>query len=242
MFDPADSGQAFSAGTSKPLMRASIQLPCSAGSHTAVHRNECDLPFGERTVDSAHVRSWGNENGPQFCGDGAGHAAGRWPGSLRLSGGLAACAYEDVSDPTQTATAEHSRRPAPSAPTKAPEILDAEAGNYAELEKRLAVAQGSLLLDESGPADGPGVGFSKTGTVKTAGAYTVTATCVGIPDARIFLSRPGSRELLALDLDCSRVLSQVVELQEGYVGALLMRHDPTGPWTGAVAGVRITVE
>jgi hypothetical protein len=35
-------------------------------------------------------------------------------------------------------------------------------------------------------------------------------------------------------------LSQVVELQEGYVAAMLMRHDPTGPWTGAVAGVRIT--
>ena len=161
---------------------------------------------------------------------------------MLLAGGMAACAYEDVSDPTQTATAENSRRPSPSAPTKAPEILTAEAGNYAELEKRLAVAQGSVLLDESGPADGPGVGFSKTGKVTTAGAYTVTAACVGIPDARIFLSRQGSSELVALDLDCSGVLSQIIELQEGYVGALLIRHDPNGPWTGAVAGVRITVE
>lgn len=162
--------------------------------------------------------------------------------SILLAGGLAGCAYEDAGDPTQTTTAEHSGRPAPSVPTKGPEILDAEAGNYAELEKRLAVARGSVLLDESGPADGPGVGFSNTGKVKTAGAYTVTAACVGIPDAQIFLSRPGSMELLALNLDCSGVLSQVVELQEGYVGAVLMRHDPTGPWTGAVAGVRITVE
>ena len=139
-----------------------------------------------------------------------------------------------------TATAKHSSRPAPSVPTKSPEVLDAETRNYAELEKRLAVAQGSPLLEDSGPADGPGVGFSKTVKVQTAGRYTVTAACVGIPDAQVYLSRPESTELLSLDLDCSRVSSQVVELQEGYAAAMLVRHDPTGPWTGAVAGVRIT--
>lgn len=158
--------------------------------------------------------------------------------SMLLAGVLAACTYEDVGDPT--ATAERSSRPAPSVPTKGPEILDAETRNYAELEKSLAVAQGSVLLEDSGPADGPGVGFSKTVKVQAAGRYTVTAACVGIPDAQVFLSRPGSKELLSLDLDCSGALSQVVELQEGYVAAMLMRHDPTGPWTGAVAGVRIT--
>lgn len=97
-----------------------------------------------------------------------------------------------------------------------------------------------MILDDSGPADGPGVGFSKTVKVQSAGRYTVTVACVGIPAAQVFLSRPGSKELLSLDLDCSGVLSQVVELQEGYVAALLIRHDPNGPWTGAVAGIRIT--
>lgn len=159
---------------------------------------------------------------------------------MLLAGVLAACTYEDAGDPTAIATAERSSRPAPSLPTKGPEIPDAETRNYAELEKILALAQGSVLLEDSGPADGPGVGFSKTAKVQTAGPYTVTAACVGIPDAQVFLSRPGSKELLSLDLDCSGVFSQVVELEEGYVAALLVRHDPTGPWTGAVAGVRIT--
>lgn len=161
---------------------------------------------------------------------------------MLLSGGLAACAYEGAGDPARTAAAEQSSRPAPSAPTKGPEILGAETRNYAELQKRLATARGPALLDDSGPADGPGVGFSKTGKVTTAGRYTVTAACVGIPNAQMVISGPGSKELLSLDLDCSGVSSKVVELQEGYVGAALMRHDPNGPWTGAVAGVRITAE
>lgn len=38
------------------------------------------------------------------------------------------------------------------------------------------------------------------------------------------------------------VLSQVVELHAEQVGAHLMRNDPTGSWTGAVSGTRITVK
>lgn len=161
----------------------------------------------------------------------------RFYAGLMLSMLLAGCAYEDAGDPPSAP--ERSARPAPSVPTKGPDILDAEASNYAELEKRLAAARGPVLLDDSGPADGPGVGFTKTATVKSAGTYTVTAACVGMPGAQIFLLRSETPEL-SLKLDCSGLLSQVVELQEGYVGAALMRHDPTGPWTGAVAGVRIT--
>ncbi|MGO4856886.1 hypothetical protein AB4074_06195 [Arthrobacter sp. 2MCAF14] len=160
---------------------------------------------------------------------------------LLLSGGLAACTYEDVGDPVQTA-AEQSSRPEPSVPTKGPEILDAERRNYAELGKRLGAAEGSVLLEDSGPADGPGVGFSKTVKVATAGRYTVTAACVGIPNAQMFITPLGSKQLRSLDLDCSGVSSEIVELPEGYVVASLMRHDPNGPWTGAVAGVRITAE
>jgi hypothetical protein len=174
-----------------------------------------------------------------------GTGRGRCAAALVVVGALlAGCAYDDASDPAPTAAPVYSGRTAPSVPTKGQEILDTEAGNYAELEERLAVAAGSVLLDESGPADGPGVGFSKTATVKTAGAYTVTASCVGIHDAQISLFQdPGTGvELPALNLDCARVLSQVVELQPGYVGVQLMRHDPTGPWTGSVAGIRITVD
>lgn len=160
-----------------------------------------------------------------------------------LGGGISGCAYEHAGDPPPAATAERSGRPAPTVPTKGPEILDVEAANYVELERRLAVARGSVILDEAGPADGPGVGFSQTATVESSGTYTVTAACVGMTNAQIFLSLPETgREPLALNLNCSGVLSQVIELREGHVGAALIRPDPTGPWTGAVAGVRITAE
>lgn len=157
---------------------------------------------------------------------------------------LAGCAYEDAGGPPPTAAPGNSGRPVPSVPTKGPEILDVEAGNYVELEKRLAAAPGSVLLEDSGPADGPGAGFSKTARVTIAGAHTVTAACAGTPDVQIVLSQDPRTGvgLPALNLDCSGVLSQVVELQPGSVGVHLVRRDPTGPWTGAVAGIRITVE
>ncbi|RNL49180.1 hypothetical protein D7003_18945 [Arthrobacter oryzae] len=163
--------------------------------------------------------------------------------SFLIAGCLAGCAFGGAGDAPSTASTEPSGEPAPIVPTKGLEIRDIEAGNYTELEKRLAVARGLVILDDSGPVDGPEVGFRATATVSAAGAYTVTAACVGLPDAQIFVARPGSSaERLAFDLDCSGVLSQVIELQEGYVVAGVTRRDPTGPWTGAVAGVRITVE
>ncbi|MCB5294448.1 hypothetical protein BJQ90_03916 [Arthrobacter sp. SO3] len=160
-----------------------------------------------------------------------------------LAGGVAACAYEGSGDPQPTA-AGLSRRPAPSVPSKGPDILGAETRNYAELEKRLSAAPGSVLLADSGPADGPGVGFSKAATVMTAGPHTVTAACVGTPHAQMALSQEtkGGTEHVMFDVDCSGVQSQVVQLQKGYVSAHLTRHDPTGAWTGAVAGIKITVQ
>lgn len=155
-----------------------------------------------------------------------------------FAGGLASCAYESDGDPRPTAAGE-SQRPAPSVPTKEPEIRDVEAGNYGELHRRLAAARGSLILADAGPADGPGVGFSKAATVMTAGPYTVTAACIGTPSTQIFLSQGGA-EPLSLDVNCSGVLSKVVVLQKGPLGAQLTRHDPTGAWRGAVAGIKIT--
>ncbi|MFF1383530.1 hypothetical protein ACFVWT_08195 [Arthrobacter sp. NPDC058288] len=78
--------------------------------------------------------------------------------------------------------------------------------------------------------------------MKTAGTYTVTAACVGTPGAQIILGRPGLNDFVPLDLDCSGVFSRVVELQAGTLSAQLMRQNVNGPWTGAVAGLRITTE
>ena len=141
-----------------------------------------------------------------------------------LAGGMAACAYEDDGDP-QPAAAGQSHRAAPAVPTKDPGVLGAEASNYAELHRRLADTTGSVLLTDAGPADGPGVGFRKAATVKTAGPYTVTAACVGTRGAQIFLSQDGA-EPVSLDVDCSGVLSKVVVLQRGYVGDTA---DPSRP-------------
>lgn len=101
-----------------------------------------------------------------------------------------------------------------------------------------------MLLADSGPADGPGVGFSKAATVLAAGPHTVTTACVGIPDAQMFLSQDtkGGTEHVVFDVDCAGAQSQVVQLNQGYVSAHLTRHDPTGAWTGAVAGIKITVQ
>jgi hypothetical protein len=159
---------------------------------------------------------------------------------LLLAGGMAACAYEDDGDPQPTA-AGHSQRPAPTIPTKDPGVLGVEARNYAELHQRLAKPSGTVVFADAGPADGPGAGFSKASTVMAAGPHTVTAACVGIPHAQIYLAQEGSGAApLLLDVDCSGILSKVVVLQKGYVGAQLIRSDPSGAWTGAVAGIKIS--
>ena len=160
-----------------------------------------------------------------------------------LVGGLAACAYEDDGDPQPAAAGQSHRAAPPSRPAKDPGVLGVEASNYAELHERLANVPGSVLLADDGPADGPGVGFSKAATVMAAGPHTVTVACVGIPHAQISLTQDGvGAQPLSLDFGCSEVLSKVVVLQKGHVGAQLIRPDPTGAWTGAVAGIKVTVK
>ena len=161
---------------------------------------------------------------------------------LTLAGGLAACAYEDGAD-APPAAAGPNHRPVRTIPEKNPDVLAVEDRNYAQLDQRLAKAQGPVLLADAGPADGSGVGFGKAATVLEAGPHTVTAACVGISQAQISLTQnlAGGTRHIVLDVDCSGTRTQVVQLQEGYVGAhLVARRDPTGAWTGAVAGLRIT--
>jgi hypothetical protein len=159
-----------------------------------------------------------------------------------LAGGLSACAYEGEDGPQPT-VARTSPRPAPTLPARAPDVLAVEKRNYADLEQRLSGASGPELLSDSGPADGPGVGFSKAATVDAAGPYTVTAACVGISRAQIslFQETVGGSEHQRIDVDCAQTRTQTVQLRQGYVGAQLTRRaDPAGAWTGAVAGIRIT--
>ncbi|BCW67892.1 hypothetical protein NicSoilB4_26550 [Arthrobacter sp. NicSoilB4] len=156
---------------------------------------------------------------------------------------LAGCVYEDEGDP-RPPEASSSVRPAAALPSKGADLLALETHNYAELEQRLAGAAGQVLLAVSGPADGPGVGFSKSVTVTSAGPHTVTVACVGAPRALISLSQAivGGIERTDFELDCKGAQSQVVQLKEGSVGAHLIRlHPDGGVWTGAVAGIKISV-
>jgi hypothetical protein len=161
--------------------------------------------------------------------------------STLLAGSLAGCAYEDQGDPLPT-TAGASARPVHTIPPKDPAVMAVEARNYAELGQRLSKVPGKVLLTDSGPADGPSIGFQKAATVKTAGPYAVTLACVGIPHAQIFLTQRivGGVDDKNFEIDCSAIQTRAVQLQEGYVGIHLIRHDYNGAWTGAVAGIKIT--
>lgn len=158
-----------------------------------------------------------------------------------LAGGLGACAFEADGNPRPN-SAEQRHRSASAVPAEDPDVPGVEARNYAELHQRLAKTAGTVLLDDSGPADGPGAGFDKVATVMTAGPHTVTAACVGIPHAQIYLAqdtKAGTGHMV-FEVDCSGAQTQIVQLQKGYVSAQLTRRDPTGAWTGAVAGIKIT--
>jgi hypothetical protein len=86
------------------------------------------------------------------------------------------------------------------------------------------------------------VGSTKAATVAPPGPHTVTAACVGTARAQIFLAQDAQgRTEHVFDVDCSAAQTQVVQLQKGHFSAQLTRQDPTGPCTGAVAGIRITV-
>ena len=152
---------------------------------------------------------------------------------------LAGCAYEGEGDPTPT-EAKSSVRPAAVLPSKGADLLAVETRNYAELEQRLAGAAKPVLVAVSGPADGPGVGFSTTKSVTTAGPHTVTAACVGLPGVQIYLTNQDGTEGTTIELDCSGTHTQVLQLHEGFVGVHLVRYSD-GAWTGGVAGIEITV-
>ena len=84
---------------------------------------------------------------------------------------------------------------------------------------------------------------TKTTENRGPGPHTVTAACIGVSHAQIYLSQPvpGGTERKLVDVECTGVQTQTVQLHEGYVGAQLMHPGPNGPWTGAVAGIKITV-
>jgi hypothetical protein len=162
--------------------------------------------------------------------------------------GMAGCSY-DYPDAAHTpgteadgvATALPTKSAAPPAD---PLVLEREVRNYQDLDGLLKAVPGDVLLFQEGPLDGPARGFGTTEQVDAAGEYTVTAACIGAPNAKIFIRQENPTVTLwpvELTVNCPGPASQVITLQQGYVSAHLSLPAPADtPWTGAVGGVRVT--
>jgi hypothetical protein len=165
--------------------------------------------------------------------------------------GTSGCSY-DFPEQADTPTAEalHAATTEPSPITEPatrpadPLVLEREVKNYQDLDALLKAAPGPVLLFQAGPLDGPARGFGTTEEVKAAGQYTVTAACVGAPNATIFIRQENPKVTLwpvELTVDCPGTTTQVITLQQGYVSAHLSLPSPGDtPRTGAVGGIRVT--
>jgi hypothetical protein len=162
---------------------------------------------------------------------------------LPLSG-TAGCVY-DYPEPRHTPAADPEPETTSPQPHSDPQILEKEAKNYAELDRLLRASTEPILLIREGPLDGPFRGlFGGAAKVPAAGLYTVTAACVGASGAKVAVGQehPGAPfRPQEIYLDCVGTTSEVMALEQGYVFAHLVPPSPgETPWTGAVAGVRVT--
>jgi hypothetical protein len=161
---------------------------------------------------------------------------------------LAGCEYADDVGLAPAASGGPARSyPArPPLPARDPELLAAETRNLSELGAMLGDAPDGLLVGGSGGlGDTSGGGFSTSGTVTRTGEYKVSAACLGAPDAQLSVTqnaRQGGTRL-ELSLDCGSVSEALVNLETGTVSASLLRYGGgvPGPGTGAVAGIRISL-
>lgn len=147
---------------------------------------------------------------------------------------LAGCSYEDLDRPL----------PGPS-PSDSAEVSAAETRNYDVLKRMLGEPAGPVILEDSGPLDGPERGFGSGADLDAPGQYMVSAACVGASDARMYVAQEDTQtgfRFYEIAVTCSLgVHTQFIELKQGYVAAHLLLPGPGDtPWTGAVGGLRIT--
>lgn len=163
-------------------------------------------------------------------------------GAVLVVTGGTGCEYSTDAEAAPAAGASPVRTHPPRVPQPTdPEQEALEASNRAELDRLLGVATpDTAVLADSGLIGGPGIGFSRTALVKTAGSYTVTAACVGAPDAQLTLSQDvQAGDALDFSFGCAAVSTRVIKLQRGSLQTRLAR-PPSDKVSGAVAGVRIT--
>ncbi|WP_214954500.1 hypothetical protein [Arthrobacter sp. ISL-69] len=152
-----------------------------------------------------------------------------------LAAAITGCEYgDDVGDPT--AAPARSARPAPPPPPTAdPGLGKNESRNLAVLEVLMGPRPGGTVLDGAGGLGGSG--FRKSVRALDKGSYTVTAACIGIPNAVLHISqsnlRGGTTHELALD--CGTTATTTLELEDGPVLAQGIRMTPE-PGAGSVVG------
>jgi hypothetical protein len=187
-------------------------------------------------------------------------AAGGMHGTVRAAlllfavaaAGLTGCEYADgaASPPPVSGAASPPGVSGPASPAASPvpardrEIAAAGTRNLALLEAVLGKPDGMLFGGSGGIGDTSSGGFMAAGTVSRAGQYNVTAACIGAPDAQLSVSqnaRAGGT-LLELSIGCGGAVEALVDLEPGEVSAHLVRYGGSlpGPWTGAVAGIRVS--
>ena len=157
--------------------------------------------------------------------------------------GLTGCEYADGAASPPPVSAPASPAPSPMS-ARDREIAAAGTRNLALLEAVLGEPDGMLIGGMGGIGDTGSGGFMASGKVSRAGQYKVTAACVGAADAQLSVSqnaRAGGT-LLELSIGCGGAVEALVDLEAGEVSAHLVRYggDVPGPWTGAVAGIRVS--
>ena len=163
-----------------------------------------------------------------------------------LAAGLTGCEYEDDAGPAPAASDDPSLAYPSAAPvlTRDPELVAAESRHLLQVEALLGSPAGLLFGGSGGIGDTRGGGLSSSGIVSRTGRYTVTAACLGAPDAFLTVSQGAHQggTLLALNISCGGSAELQVDLAPGVVSAHLARArgGVPGPGTGAAAGIRIS--
>ncbi|SDL72301.1 hypothetical protein SAMN04487916_11379 [Arthrobacter sp. ov407] len=149
--------------------------------------------------------------------------------------GLAGCEYkDDVTDPTAAPT--RAGRPTRSlTPPVDPGLAEAEQRNLGELEAVLGTRPAGLVLGGTGGIGGSG--FRNSAAAVPKGTYTLTAACIGAPNALLTVSQDGLRGggRAEMNLDCGAAETTRVELRAGPVQIQGFRPG-TDPAAGEVAG------
>ncbi|MBT2596355.1 hypothetical protein [Arthrobacter sp. ISL-72] len=179
--------------------------------------------------------------------------AGRWPQLAvflvagALMAGVAGCEYADETGAEPSGPAD---RPVRSLGANPVPFASPDPKLEAELERNMAAVELMLADVPMGSAGGAGGisgqggaggGFAYDGVLTRAGAYTVTAVCVGGAGARLVITSGGtaggSRQI---DVPCGERISQQIELGTSPFTAYLGSRDESSEYPAAVGAMRIS--